>query len=371
MASGMSDVKADSLYFIHQDHLGSTSLVTDPQGSVVSQQVYYPYGETRSVTSDVGYEMLEKQYTGQISDQDQTGLYYYNARYYNPQIAKFTQADNVNNQQNRYTYVGNNPITKTDPTGHVIDNPFCILTGNCGTPVFTYDYSNMGLGRLGNSIAMTVVELVATPVCWSTDYCHVDWGENVIVGATPNELVENSISSFGTVAMPGEGDDLINLLANASTMDEIKYIRRMALVSNLRKKYGLDDLRVLDDGGTVIPDATNSNYKNFLKERGWTLVENSPKFNNPDVSDAWGITNQNSQTLHLPGTIDDTNLSTLEHEAVHIQQGFSDPKTILRHEYEAYMASEYSEWGRKNSDDFGQLIGEAARRWKERYNKPR
>jgi len=99
MASGMSDVKADSLYFIHQDHLGSTSLVTDPQGSVVSQQVYYPYGETRSVTSDVGYEMLEKQYTGQISDQDQTGLYYYNARYYNPQIAKFTQADNVNNQQ--------------------------------------------------------------------------------------------------------------------------------------------------------------------------------------------------------------------------------------------------------------------------------
>lgn len=104
----------EKLYYIYSDHLGSTTVVTDENGSVISQQSYYPYGETRSSTSDLP---TERQYTGQVSDQDQTGLYYYNARYYNPQIAKFTQADTVEGP-NRYTYVGNNPLKHIDPSGH-------------------------------------------------------------------------------------------------------------------------------------------------------------------------------------------------------------------------------------------------------------
>src|SRR3989344_7838447 len=87
---------AETVYYVHQDNLGSTSLVTDSTGKAVSKQSYYPYGATRSQTSDVGSKKLERQYTGQVSDTDETGLYYYNARYYNPQIAKFTQADSYN-----------------------------------------------------------------------------------------------------------------------------------------------------------------------------------------------------------------------------------------------------------------------------------
>ncbi|KKQ41444.1 MAG: NHL/RHS/YD repeat protein [Microgenomates group bacterium GW2011_GWC1_37_8] len=114
-----SDVDAaETLYYIHQDHLGSTSLVTDGTGEAVSKQTYYPYGATRSQTSDVGSKKLERQYTGQISDTEETGLYYYNARYYNPQIAKFTQADSADTLQNRYVYVGGNPINLIDPTGN-------------------------------------------------------------------------------------------------------------------------------------------------------------------------------------------------------------------------------------------------------------
>jgi len=118
---GAREAKAlETTYYIHQDHLGSTSLVTDGQGTVISREVYYPYGETRfsSQKSVDGSQLTERKFTGQISDQDQTGLYYYNARYYNPQIAKFTQADSVNDQLNRYAYVGNNPIVFTDPTGN-------------------------------------------------------------------------------------------------------------------------------------------------------------------------------------------------------------------------------------------------------------
>jgi RHS repeat-associated protein len=114
--SRLSPVQAsESTYFIHQDHLGSTSLVTNQGGEVVSQQVYYPYGSTRAKVSE-SQRVTEREYTGQVSDQDQTGLYYYNARYYDPQIAKFTQAD-VNQGPNRYLYVSNNPVKLIDPNG--------------------------------------------------------------------------------------------------------------------------------------------------------------------------------------------------------------------------------------------------------------
>lgn len=63
------------------------------------------------------------QYTGQERDAE-TNLHYYNARYYDPHIRRFTQPDdiiqNVYNPQdlNRYSYVRNNPLKYTDPTGH-------------------------------------------------------------------------------------------------------------------------------------------------------------------------------------------------------------------------------------------------------------
>lgn len=106
---------SESLHFVHQDHLGSSTIVTDSTGKLFSRQVYYPYGTTRSVSGNLP---TERQYTGQVSDTDETGLYYYNARYYNPQIGKFTQADTAEDGMNRYAYVRNNPLALVDPSGH-------------------------------------------------------------------------------------------------------------------------------------------------------------------------------------------------------------------------------------------------------------
>jgi RHS repeat-associated protein len=64
----------------------------------------------------------DKKFTGQRLDG--TGLYYYNARYYDATIGRFISADTVgidyNNPQtlNRYSYCLNNPLNRTDPTGH-------------------------------------------------------------------------------------------------------------------------------------------------------------------------------------------------------------------------------------------------------------
>ena len=108
------------LRFYHYDSLGSTTLVTDAQGQVVYQTAYTPYGATATQT---GSPKPAHQFTGQRLDTG-TGLYYYKARYYDPQLGRFTQPDpfvqNPADPQtlNRYAYVRNNPTNLVDPSGH-------------------------------------------------------------------------------------------------------------------------------------------------------------------------------------------------------------------------------------------------------------
>jgi RHS repeat-associated protein len=108
-----------SRYYFHSDHLGSTTILTNQSGSVVERTKYDPWGEVLDGGSKSKYL-----YTGQEKDQE-TNLHYYNARYYDPHIRRFTQPDdiiqNLYDPQylNRYAYVRNNPLKYTDPTGHL------------------------------------------------------------------------------------------------------------------------------------------------------------------------------------------------------------------------------------------------------------
>ena len=109
-----------TLYFILKDHLGSASVVTDASGTVVGEQRYYPYGETRFTTGTI---FTDKLFTGQ-REITGLGIYHYNARFYSPKIGRFLSPDTIvpgaaNPQAwNRYSYVLNNPLKYTDPTGH-------------------------------------------------------------------------------------------------------------------------------------------------------------------------------------------------------------------------------------------------------------
>ena len=109
----------DGLLFYHQDHLGSSTRLTNMSRAVVRSQGYQPYGED-SYSS--GNTFIRYKFTGQ--EEDATGLYYYGARYYDPYLGRFLQADTLvpdpsdPQAYNRYSYVLNNPILYTDPTGN-------------------------------------------------------------------------------------------------------------------------------------------------------------------------------------------------------------------------------------------------------------
>jgi len=102
------------------DQVDSVNVVTNDNGDAISAIDYLPYGETWYEQGDTGFS---PKYNSQDLDKE-SGLYFFNARHYDPEIARFETADSVVDGEmsvvgwNRYTYVHGNPIMYKDPTGH-------------------------------------------------------------------------------------------------------------------------------------------------------------------------------------------------------------------------------------------------------------
>lgn len=116
-------IPAPGTLYVHKDMLNSVLAQTDASGAVVTTLEYLPFGEIYNVQGSVTWRYS---YTGKEYDRE-TGLYYYESRYYNPEMGRFLSPDDQPGGPledrdifNRYAYVLNNPVNYLDPTGHSI-----------------------------------------------------------------------------------------------------------------------------------------------------------------------------------------------------------------------------------------------------------
>jgi len=102
-------------YYYGADGLDSVTSLTDPTGALAATYTYDSFGDT---TNSTGSATNWFRYTGREFDST-GGLYYYRARYYNPEMGRFLSEDRLrfNAGLNFYPYVRSNPTNLIDPTG--------------------------------------------------------------------------------------------------------------------------------------------------------------------------------------------------------------------------------------------------------------
>ena len=113
-----NDTTREETFFYHSDHLGSTSYITDDKANITQYDAYLPYGELlvdeHSSSEDLPYKFNGKQFD------EETGLYYYGARYMNPVTSLWYGVDPLAEKYlniSAYVYCHSNPINMVDPDG--------------------------------------------------------------------------------------------------------------------------------------------------------------------------------------------------------------------------------------------------------------
>ena len=106
---------ADRFYYLF-DGLGSVVAVTNSSGSVTNSYTYDPFGVTTETKALLTNVFNPWRYTGQYFD-DATAMYKMGARYYQPELGRWTQQDPSGLDANAYAYVGGNPVNLIDPDG--------------------------------------------------------------------------------------------------------------------------------------------------------------------------------------------------------------------------------------------------------------
>jgi RHS repeat-associated protein len=230
-----------TLSYLVSDPLGSNTVALNSTGQVIGLQHYSPYG---TVDYSWGSMPTSYNYAGERLD-GQTGLLYYNFRYYDPVSGRFVRADVAQNNtsgMDPYAYVGDNPESRNDPTGHCW--PWCTAL----------------IGAAIGAVVGTVVSVAQQ----ASSGKPINWG-SVAEAAGTGALAGAAIGAVGPLAVTGAA-----ALAGGASLSTVATVAAVGLAeageATLTASFlvggvaaiGTDLAGALDAGGGTCSFASNT-----------------------------------------------------------------------------------------------------------------
>gem|GEM_PF-4385364 len=185
------------------------------RGKKTQEYLYYPYGETW-VVEDTTQDEITRLFTGQEYDKE-TGLYYYNARYYDPHIGVFMRPDPMMEGLNHYAYANWNPIRYNDPTG--------LSAGSAGA---TSSSSNSNSsGSTASCSGMAAGMGIGGPSASNTSASNASQ-DGMGVGIPPNWWRPNDPGQgiLNTEQQKAKANKSVNYVQNQVKQNEQKYLEK-------------------------------------------------------------------------------------------------------------------------------------------------
>ena len=200
----------------YSNHLGSACLELDNLGQIISYEEFHPFGTTsyRSGKGEIEVSLKRYKYNGKERDEE-TGLYYYGARYYTACLCRFTACDPKQfdyPNTNSYCYCFNNPITYTDPNGR---DP---ITG-LGEAAFSFAIS-AGLDFLSSlllenkEVSKAFSDIGWWSATWEATKTYALASVSIPGSATAAKILKVSKSKIGEVALSVAGNLATKVMDN-------------------------------------------------------------------------------------------------------------------------------------------------------------
>ncbi len=256
----------NTLNWLVTDHLGSTSVSANEDGSWNSTIKYTAFGcpcaarrVLRNTRETSGVTPTKYRYTGQLLEAE-VGLYYYVARFYDPVTMHFTQADTIvpnatdSASYDRYAYVLNNPVRYSDPSGHVCDDMGnCVVNRGERTPNSTRNNQIYNIVFSPNAVER--VKIIPReswnahePGSYSKAYEEGYYSSSNIGGYKPYDTISNSLANtLDTIVIHYEGD----VSVMDAFPDEYQAVLRSQEIAMEKGSYDCDYHYIITPSGKI------------------------------------------------------------------------------------------------------------------------
>ena len=261
-------------FYYHPDHLGSSSYITNLDGEVSQHIEYVPFGEVfleeRNNTWNTPYLFNAKEFD------EETGMYYYGARYYEPRLSLWMSTDPAQEKYSNistYCYVSNNPIKYIDIVGLEIGSPWRYIApvipknkfiGWGNSPFYQNFIKKNGIAPQCADYAREQLRVVGVLVGGGSEptnmYVYSEKkGANKVVLDKAIKYIKSELES-GRPVFIGV-DDAPNQKINEGTTDHF-----LVIVGMGNDKNG-NYFQVYDNASGDVQDGTNSSNKLYHDEK--------------------------------------------------------------------------------------------------------